>query len=147
MGYGVLTFACLMPAAFGALTPLIGWVSATLVAFLMGLFLSPLLAYLYHNNGVEQAHVVASNILLVLLGLTVYLLGNPLGGWALLLYLVILTAPFAKRRRRGRAPGPGQQPRQPPRRPRRGRRQRERSTRSRGRRRGRQRGRRARRRA
>jgi len=88
---GITTFSALLASLFGALYPSEGYVNALFFSFLLTLFSTPLHALLHHRCMADLRYVVACDIGLLLQGPIMLLTENPIGPWALLIFLIVPT--------------------------------------------------------
>lgn len=91
---GVATFISMMVALMGALLPIASFHEAIFLSFLASLYGSSALVLAHRVALVSLKHILISDAILMSSGLLLYLLQNPLGGWAALPYAIIIGMPF-----------------------------------------------------
>ena len=98
---GITTFSALMASLFGALYPSEGYVNALFFSFLLTIFSTPVHGFLHYRSGADMRYVIACNICLLLQGPIMLFIRNPIGPWALLIFLITpaLSIPASKLRR------------------------------------------------
>ena len=96
---GLVSFLCLFTALLGIFTASLGWLEAVFLAAVFAFFSAAALAVLHAKTNTSLEHAALAYLLLALMGIALFWLGNPLGAWAWLIYLAILTAPLFSRPR------------------------------------------------